>query len=146
MGTCFIVLLCPYFRYKRYKTRRSAAADISHFVVNPHNAYAERGCNSVPYDYPYTEANGADASSATTFQPQALIKHNGTCVYTAIVDSNSTSCSATSAVQTSSSNMSKRANANTSHTSASQNDLKALLSPPASSTRVNTQANNNNQH
>lgn len=55
---------------------RSVATDASYFseatAVNLGYIYAERGSNSLPYDYPYIEANGARASLqlATTFQPQ----------------------------------------------------------------------------
>ena len=129
-----------YFRYKRCKARRSSTADIGHFVVNANQIYAERGSNSLPYDYPYTEANSGEILSATTFQPEAVINHNGTCVYTAMTNNNSKPCSATSAVPTLPSNMLKRPNANTNHVSASQNDLTSLLSPPAGRARVSTKA------
>lgn len=33
--------------------------------------YAERGTNSLPFDYPYTEANSVQALSATTFLPES---------------------------------------------------------------------------
>ena len=39
-------------------------------MVNLGYIYVERGSNHLPYDYPYIEANGAQASSATTFKPQ----------------------------------------------------------------------------
>ena len=54
-------------------------------MVNLGYVYADRGSNSLPYDYPYIEANGAQASSAITFQPQRSRKSTnnstGTCGY-----------------------------------------------------------------
>lgn len=109
-------------------------------MVNTNQIYAERGSNSLPCDYPYMEANNGEILSATTFQPEAVINHNGTCVYTTMTNNNSKPCSTTSAVPTLPSNMLKHPNVNTNHVSASQNDLTSLLSPPAGRARVSTKA------
>ena len=54
-------------------------------MVNLGRTHVDRGSNGLPYDYPYVEANGAQASSAITFQLQRSRKSTnnsmGTCGY-----------------------------------------------------------------
>ena len=57
-------------RLSRSKTQPANNDTPIHTVVNMGYLYAERGSNSLPYDYPCTQANGTQASSATTFQPR----------------------------------------------------------------------------
>ena len=84
-----IYFIWPNFRYKNSSNSSSRrTADTNHFdtttAVNLGYIYADRGSNHLPYDYPFIEANGAQASSATTFQPQIsgkLTNRNSTDTY-----------------------------------------------------------------
>lgn len=166
---CMIIICINdnFYRYKRSshsssRSRKFYPADPSKFtVVNLGYRFTESGSNSLPYDYPYIEANGAQASSATTFQPQTSSRStnrnsSSTCGYIdipaqtndnsrphpvgyAVPNSPSNSSEHSSIVSPSLSN-SNSANHST-HTSGGQNDTRALLSPPANGAGVNTNAN-----
>jgi len=137
-------------------------------VVNLGYVYADRGSNSLPYDYPYVEANGAQASSATTFLPQQRSRKStycsstGTCGYIevpaqpndshksrphpanfAVPNSPSNISEQSSIVSPSSSNTTSHKYVNTTHGPSSHVDARTLLSPPLDGTRVDTKANTN---
>ena len=176
---------CLFYNYDNLRYRRSSNSpskskglkstkfypvDTSHFgttnVVNLGYVYADRGSNSLPYDYPYIEANGAQASSAITFQPQRSRKSTnnstGTCGYIEIPaqsNDNDRAHPVNYAVPNSPSNVSERPSivsptspkshstnhkyVNTNHEPASRNSTSALLSPTANGAGVSINANTN---
>ena len=148
-------------RYK--KSTASKRSKSSHFypaevttVVNLGYIYAERGSNSLPYDYPYIDANGAQALSTTTFHASAKSSNRnstGTCGYiemSTVLNGGPKPHQASNSVPNSPSNISKYPStasspnstdhqyANANH---AQNDTRVLLSPPANSAGVSTKAN-----
>lgn len=171
-------VLYSIFRYKKSNSSRSKAlrsskfypAEANHFgtvtVVNQGYVYAERGSNSLPYDYPYIEANGAQALSITTFQPQRSRRSTNrnstsTCGYIEIpaqVNDSSSPHPTGHVVPNSPSNISEQPSILSSSSSSnstnhkyvnanrmptSPNDTRVLLSPPADGARVNIMANVN---
>lgn len=127
-------------------------------MVNLGYIYAERGSNSLPYDYPYIDANGAQALSTTTFHTSTKSSSRnstGTCGYIEIatVLNGGPKPHPSHSVPNSPSNISKHPSTvsspdstdhqyiNANHVPASQNDTRALLSPPANGPGVGTKAN-----
>ena len=126
-------------------------------MVNLGYIYAERGSNSLPYDYPYIEANGAQALSTTTFHAQIPTKSSirnstSTCGYiemSTVLNGNPKSHPASHSVLNSPSNIPTHPSivstsyqyVNANHVPGSQNDARALLSPPADDAGVSTKAN-----
>ena len=132
-------------------------------MVNPGYIYAERGSNSLPYDYPYIEANGAQALSTTTFQVQNATKlanrnSTGTCGYIEMSSMLNGNVRPNSAIQNPSSNISSHTAepslsnsasyqyVNANHVPASQDDARAVLSPPADGNGVSANANTHNDN
>ena len=136
-------------------------------VINLGYVCADRGSNSLPYDYPYIEANGAQASSAITFQPQRSRKFTNnstsTCGYIEVpaqANDNIRPRPVNYAMPNSPSNISEQSSivsplssdsqstnhkhVNTSHEPASQNSTRALLSPTTDGTGVSTNTSTNN--
>ena len=132
-------------------------------MINLGYVCADRGSNSLPYDYPYIEANGAQASSAITFQPQRSRKFTNstsTCGYIEVpaqANDNVRPRPVNYTVPNSPSNISEQPSivsplssdsqstnhkhVNTSHKLASQNNTRALLSPTTDGAGVSTNTN-----
>ena len=143
---------------KRSKSSQFYPAEVT-TVVNLGYIYAERGSNSLPYDYPYVEANGAQALSTTTFHTSTKSSNRnstGTCGYiemSTVLNGGPKPHPASNSVPNSPSNISKHPSTasspnstdhqyvNANHVPATQNYTRALLSPPANDAGVSTEAN-----
>jgi len=122
-------------------------------AINHGYICAEHGANSLPYDYPYTEVNGAQALSITTFQqkgPMNLITNRNstnTCGYIEIptqINGSPKKHPANFVLPSLPSNISEQASIVS--PPGSQNGTRALLSPPANGAGVKTNINANSDN